>query len=146
MAIPKQVQKQSEDVQALYKELNNETAESNAGLESGEKEPEEKQAEASTEVVAESQADSVEEQATESVAEEHSETDKEEKKETWEQKYRTLQGMYNKEVPSLNAQNRELNSRVSQLESLLGEMNKVEKPAKKEVAVEKLITDAEMED
>ena len=146
MAIPKQVQKQSEDVQALYKELNNETAESNAGLESGEKEPEEKQAEASTEVVAESQADSVEEQATESVAEEHSETDKGEKKETWEQKYRTLQGMYNKEVPSLNAQNRELNSRVSQLESLLGEMNKVEKPVEKEVTVEKLITDAEMED
>ena len=45
MSLPKQVQKQSEDVQALYKELNKETAEAPAGLDSGEKVPEEKQAE-----------------------------------------------------------------------------------------------------
>lgn len=50
MSLPKQVQKQSEDVQALYKELNKETAEATAGLDSGEKVPEEKQAETTTEV------------------------------------------------------------------------------------------------
>jgi len=106
MSLPKQVQKQSEDVQALYKELNNETVESNAGLDSVENTPEEKQVEASPEVAAESQTDSVDEQVTKSETEEHSEPDTEDKKESWQQKYRTLQGMYNKEVPSLNAQNR----------------------------------------
>ena len=97
MAIPKQVQKQSEDVQALYNELNNETAEASAGLDSGEKVPEEKQAEASTEVPVEKDttatSDSVEGQATKSDAEEHSTADTEELKDTWEQKYKTLQGM-----------------------------------------------------
>ena len=145
MSLPKQVQKQSEDVQALYKELNNETVESNAGLDSGENTPEEKQVEASPEVAAESQTDSVDEQVTKSETEEHSEPDTEDKKESWQQKYRTLQGMYNKEVPSLNAQNRELNSRVSQLESLLGTMNKQEKPAEPVVA-DKLITDSDIEE
>ena len=145
MSLPKQVQKQSEDVQALYKELNNETVESNAGLDSGENAPEEKQVEASPEVAAESQTDSVDEQVTKSETEEHSESDTEVKKESWQQKYRTLQGMYNKEVPSLNAQNRELNSRVSQLESLLGTMNKQEKPAEPVVA-DKLITDSDIEE
>ncbi len=149
MSLPKQVQKQSEDVQALYKELNNETAEASAGLDSGEKAPEEKQAEASTEVPVEKDttatSDSVEKQATESDAEEHSTADTEVKKESWEQKYKTLQGMYNKEVPGLNAQNRELNSRVSQLETLLGDLNKQETPVQ-EVPVEKLITDDDVKE
>tara|TARA_R100001460_G_scaffold83849_2_gene124795 strand:- start:844 stop:1887 length:1044 start_codon:yes stop_codon:yes gene_type:complete len=149
MSLPKQVQKQSEDVQALYKELNNETAETNAGLDSGEKAPEEKQAEASTEVPVNENttatSDSVEKQATESDAEEHSTADTEVKKESWEQKYKTLQGMYNKEVPSLNAQNRELNSRVSQLETLLGDLNKQETPVQ-ETPVEKLITEDDVKE
>tara|TARA_R100001480_G_scaffold144025_3_gene141817 strand:+ start:869 stop:1912 length:1044 start_codon:yes stop_codon:yes gene_type:complete len=149
MSLPKQVQKQSEDVQALYKELNNETAETNAGLDSGEKAPEEKQAETSTEVPVNENttatSDSVEKQATESDAEEHSTADTEVKKESWEQKYKTLQGMYNKEVPSLNAQNRELNSRVSQLETLLGDLNKQETPVQ-ETPVEKLITEDDVKE
>jgi len=149
MSLPKQVQKQSEDVQALYKELNKETAEATAGLDSGEKVPEEKQAETTTEVPVEENStatsDSVEKQATESEAEEHSTADTKEEKDTWEQKYKTLQGMYNKEVPSLSAENRQLNGRVSQLETLLGDLNKKEEPVQ-EAPVEKLITEDDVKE
>ena len=86
MAIPKQVQMQSEAVQELYKELNGEVeAQGNA--------PE---AEANTNEapVEEVVADSVEEQAPQSGTEEQGQPDTETKKDTWEQKYKTLQGMY----------------------------------------------------
>lgn len=148
MAIPKQVKRQSEEVQSLYAELNNEPTEASAGLDSGEKVPEEKQAEASAEVPVKEDttetSDSVEKQATESDAEEHSTADTEELKDTWEQKYKTLQGMYNKEVPRLSSENRELGSRVSQLESLLGDLKKQETPVQ-EAPVEKLITKDDVE-
>jgi len=42
------------------------------------------------------------------------------KAEDFEQKYRSLQGMYNAEVPRLHAQNRELKQRLDQMEQLLG--------------------------
>lgn len=149
MAIPKQVKRQSEEVQSLYAELNNEPTEASAGLDSGEKVPEEKQAEASAEVPVKEDttetSDSVEKQATESDAEEHSTADTEELKDTWEQKYKTLQGMYNKEVPRLSSENRELSSRVSQLESLLGDLKKQETPVQ-EAPVEKLITEDDVKE
>jgi hypothetical protein len=148
MAIPKQVKRQSEEVQSLYAELNEEPTEASAGLDSGEKVPEEKQAEASAQVPVKENttttSDSVEEQAAKSDAEEHSTADTEELKDTWEQKYKTLQGMYNKEVPRLSSENRELGSRVSQLESLLGDLKKQETPVQK-APVEKLITKDDVE-
>tara|TARA_E500000305_G_scaffold102990_1_gene98173 strand:+ start:265 stop:1302 length:1038 start_codon:yes stop_codon:yes gene_type:complete len=148
MAIPKQVQKQSEDVQALYKELNEET-EKNAKEESAEEVAPEAKAETETEVLVEettsTPSDSVEEQAPKSDADEHSTSDSKENKDTWEQKYKTLQGMYNTDVPRLNSANRDLNSRVEQLESLLGDLNKKEEPVQ-ETPVEKLITDDDVKE
>ena len=150
MGIPKQVKKQSEEVQSLYAELNEEPTEASAGLDSGEKVPEEKQAEASAEVPVKEDttttSDSVEKQAAKSDAEEHSTADTEEQEDTWEQKYRTLQGMYNKEVPRLNATNKDLTTRVSQLESLLGDLKQKEEPNEPEPVIEKLITDSDVEE
>jgi hypothetical protein len=147
MAIPKQVQKQSEDVQALYKELNGET-EKNAKEESVEENTPEIEAKTETEVPVEedttASSDSVEEQAPKSDADEHSTSDSKQNKDTWEQKYRTLQGMYNNDVPRLNSENRDLNSRVAQLETLLGTVNKKEAPA--EAPVEKLITEDDVKE
>ncbi len=148
MAIPKQVQKQSEDVQALYKELNEET-EKNAEEKSAEEVALEAKAETETEVPVEettsTPSDSVEEQAPKSDADEHSTSDSKENKDTWEQKYKTLQGMYNTDVPRLNSANRDLNSRVQQLESLLGDLNKKEEPVQ-EAPVEKLITEDDVKE
>ena len=111
MAIPKQVQKQSEEVQALYKELNEESTEAQAP-------PAEAAVEESVEASVQEPSDSAVEQAPQSEANEQSTSDTQ-AKDNWQQKYKSLQGMYNADVPRLNAQNRELSSRVSQLEGLL---------------------------
>jgi len=136
MGIPKQVQKQSEEVQELYKELNGETE--TAQVEKTEA------TEVPVEQPIEQPSDSVEDQAPKSEPQEQVESDAQ-PKESWEQKYKTLQGMYNADVPRLNAKNREVNARVSQLEQLLGTMQqsaKLEEP----VSTDPLITDADMKE
>lgn len=135
MAIPKQVQMQSEAVQELYKELNGEVeAQGNA--------PE---AEANTNEapVEEVVADSAEEQAPQSGTEEQGQPDTE-TKDTWEQKYKTLQGMYNAEVPRMKAENRELTSRVSQMEQLLSTLNN--QPVAQPESTDPLITDKDVQE
>ena len=138
MSIPKQVQKQSEEVQELYKQINGETEEAQATAEAA---PEE----AVNDVAEPITSDSVEEQAPQSEPQEQVESgDQEPKQDDWQQKYRSLQGMYNADVPRLNAENRDLSSRVAQLEGLLSTM---QEPAQQTPAVaEKLITDDDVKE
>ena len=138
MSIPKQVQKQSEEVQELYKQINGQTEEAQATAEAA---PEE----AVNDVAEPTTSDSVEEQAPQSEPQEQAESgDQEPKQNDWQQKYRSLQGMYNADVPRLNAENRDLASRVSQLEGLLSTM---QEPAQQTPAVaEKLITDDDVKE
>ena len=138
MSIPKQVQKQSEEVQELYKQINGETEEAQATAEAAPEEAVNNVAEPTT-------SDSVEEQAPQSEPQEQAESgDQEPKQDDWQQKYRSLQGMYNADVPRLNAENRDLASRVSQLEGLLSSMNE---PAQQTpVQSEKLITDDDVKE
>ena len=138
MSIPKQVQKQSEEVQELYKQINGETEEAQATAEAA---PEE----AVNDVAEPTTSDSVEEQAPQSEPQEQAESgDQEPKQDDWQQKYRSLQGMYNADVPRLNAENRDLSSRVSQLEGLLSTM---QEPAQQTpVQSEKLITDDDVKE
>jgi hypothetical protein len=136
MSIPKQVQKQSEEVQALYKELNGE--------------PENVQAEAEApevpvEETAQAESDSVEKEAPKSEAEEQGKPDTQEK-ESWEQKYKTLQGMYNADVPRLNAANRDMQNRIAQLEQLLSTMSEQPAPQQQSVSSEPLITDDDVKE
>ena len=138
MSIPKQVQKQSEEVQELYKQINGETEEAQATAEAT-------PAEAVNDVAEPTASDSVEGQAPQSEPQEQAESgDQEPKQDDWQQKYRSLQGMYNADVPRLNAENRDLSSRVSQLEGLLSTM---QEPAQQTPAVaEKLITDDDVKE
>lgn len=138
MSIPKQVQKQSEEVQELYKQINGEPEEAQANAEATSAETVNNVAEPTT-------SDSVEEQAPQSEPREQAESgDQEPKQDDWQQKYRSLQGMYNADVPRLNAENRDLSSRVSQLEGLLSSMNE---PAQQTpVQSEKLITDDDVKE
>ena len=62
--------------------------------------------------------------------------------ETWQQKYKTLKGMYDAEVPRLHADMRDLKSQMDNLRKA-AETKPVE-PAKP-VAAEKLVTDADVE-
>ena len=135
MAIPKQVQMQSEAVQELYKELNGEVEAQGDAPEAA--------ANDGGQPVQEVVADSVEEQAPQSVAKEHGESDNQ-TKDSWEQKYKTLQGMYNAEVPRMKAENRELSSRVTQMEQLLSTLNS--QPAAQPVSSDPLITDKDVQE
>lgn len=134
MALPAQVRKQSEAVNKLYEELNTDTEQQGQEAEAGQ------ESEGGLDTAR--QADSVEEQAPAPKAKEQPEGDKTEK--TLEQKYKTLQGMYNAEVPRLHAEKRELTNRVQQLEQLIASMNAT--PAQQQAPVEKLITEQDMED
>ena len=135
MSIPKQVQKQSEEVQELYKQINGTTEEAQAA-------PAEVSNDVPVNDVEEpTTSDSVTEQAPQSEPQEQMESgDQEPKQADWQQKYKSLQGMYNADVPRLNAENRDLSSRVSQLETLL---STVDNAATQQAPVqsEKLITD-----
>lgn len=134
MALPAQVRKQSEAVNKLYEELNTDTEQQGQEAEAGQ------ESEGGLDTAR--QADSVEEQAPAPKAKEQPEGDKTEK--TLEQKYKTLQGMYNAEVPRLHAEKRELTNRIQQLEQLIASMNAT--PAQQQAPVEKLITEQDMED
>jgi len=140
MAIPEQVRKQSEAVQQLYADLNEDVkgTESEAGLET---QPAEGEA-----VVAEVPADRVDEQAAQSAPEEQMVADTQDDK-SLDQKYKTLQGMYNAEIPRLHAGKRELANRVSQLEQLLSTAaNKPEPIPVKLEEPQVLITEQDIED
>jgi len=137
MALPAQVQKQSEAVNKLYEELNGKPEE--AGVDS---------AEAAEETVGVDTADTADSDGGQAPAprqeEQNAAGDKDEE-ETYEQRWRSLQGMYNAEVPRLHAERRELTNRVQQLEQLLASMTA--KPSGQAATpAEKLITEQDIED
>lgn len=118
MALPEQIRKQAEAVQDLYRQLN---ADSDAGTETTPAE-----ASATNEPAGQSQTadENIEANrpATSPAAEQPSGDDGV-SEETILQKYRTLQGMYNAEVPRLHQQNRELAQRIQQMEQLLASVS-----------------------
>lgn len=137
MALPAQVQKQSEAVNKLYEELNGKPEE--AGVDN---------AEAAEETVGVDTADTADSDGGQAPAprqEEQSAAGDKDEEETYEQRWRSLQGMYNAEVPRLHAERRELTNRVQQLEQLLASMTA--KPSEQaETPAEKLITEQDIED
>jgi hypothetical protein len=134
MALPAQVRKQAEAVNKLYEELNVDTEQQGGTAEAGQ--------ESGEGLSAARAADSGDGQAPAPKSQEQDGGDKTEK--TLEQKYKTLQGMYNAEVPRLHAEKRELTNRVQQLEQLIATMNA--KPAQQQAPAQKLITEQDMED
>lgn len=120
MALPEQIRKQTEAVQDLYKQINGEDTNTGGGEQAPADGtvPQDTDDDAQDNQFADANAGS--DDASVSPANEQTADGKKAKPEgTLTQKYRTLQGMYNAEVPRLHQQNRELNSRVQQLEQLL---------------------------
>ena len=116
MAVPEQVRKQTEAVQALYDDLNPSTETPSAGQAEG----------ISGDVVnitPANTADSVSNDASTPEPTEQGEGNQENpNSETYEQRWRTAQGMYNAEVPRLQAQVQELTQRGQQMEQLVATM------------------------
>lgn len=140
MALPEQIRKQSEAVQELYKQLN-------ANQEEAGKPADEPSAPVENVEAAPADENTETNSAAPSPAVEQKAGDEKVPEETVLQKYKTLQGMYNAEVPRLHQQNRELNSRIQQMEQLLASLSAQQTAAAQApMQVEKLVTDKDVEE
>lgn len=142
MALPEQIRKQTEAVQELYKQLNGDGTngeEQNSSADGGTPPAENTNAPAAS-------ADeySATDNAAQSSSNEHTNDDGKGSEETLNQKYRTLQGMYNAEVPRLHSQNKELTGRLQQMEQLLATLSA--QSARRQPQIEALITEKDQEE
>ncbi len=136
MALPEQIRKQSAAVQELYKQM----AEPEGEKPEGEQPPagdDYVNADAPPPVVAPPPAADEQTPAGERVAEE-----------PVLQKYKTLQGMYNAEVPRLHQQGREQQQRIAQLEQLLASVSAQQQTQQRptESVLPKHISDKDVEE
>jgi hypothetical protein len=127
MALPKQVQDQIDAVEAYEKQL---TENQNPAP----TEPDSKQAEPTSEPAPESADPKPVEPKPEP-------TEPAVAEETWQQKYKTLKGMYDAEVPRLHSDVRELKSQMEKFQRAA----EAPKPEVKTAKAEKLVTDADVE-
>lgn len=146
MALPEQIRRQAEAVQELYKQLN---PEGEQGPDSGADAPSGETAGAAAPAPADAPAANV---AAPSPAAPEPKAGDDKAPEDVAQKYRTLQGMYNAEVPRLHAQNRELTGRIQQMEQLLATLSQPAAPASAGAAApaapttDRLVTDKDVEE
>lgn len=145
MALPEQIRKQTEAVQQLYKQLN---PDDNTGA--GATPPADGTV-PPVENVNTPPADepSAPNNATPPPANEQKPGGDNVPEETVVQKYKTLQGMYNAEVPRLHQQNREMQNRVQQMEQLLASLSAQQAApaaAPTPQQAERLVTDQDVAD
>lgn len=130
MAIPAQIRKQSEAIAKLYEDLNP---------------TEGAPASAEDEVVQQPEANGEGGAAAEPAPAEQGRPGTPKEEQTTEQRYRTLQGMYNADTARLRAENNQLSQRVGQLEQLISSLSAPQQtPA--QAAAAKLITDKDVEE
>lgn len=137
MALPEQIRKQSEAVQELYKQMNDEQPEGTK--------PEGDTPPADVPAAPVADAGATGEPVPPQVVEQQPAGEKP-PEETVLQKYKTLQGMYNAEVPRLHQQNRELSGRLQQLEQLLASMQSAQPQKPTEQAAQKLVSEKDVEE
>ena len=112
MALPEQVRKQIEAADEKLKELSGVSQADEADVDN---QPDKSDSDSPPE------ADNATEKVQSSDANEHRK-EEDPNSETYAQRWRTLQGQYNAEVPRLRAANKEMQARIGQLEQLLSTM------------------------
>lgn len=134
MALPAQVRRKIEEAEKIQAQLSGDTPAEQPPVD-------EVELEVQPDPVAPEEKQKAERKDTE--AEESSDTKVEEKSkkpdedvEIWKQKYRTLQGMYDKEVPSLHQQIRELKQSVEALSAAKAETEAKAKESRKNLVTE----------
>lgn len=132
MPVPEQIRKQSEAVAKLYEELNPPSPDEIEG------------AQGEVASVEEPAADPAEGSVTTPPPNEQGAGGSEEA--TYEQRYRTLQGMYNSDTARLRAENQQLNDRLSSLENLLSSMGTSRTEETPAATNTRLVTDADVEE
>lgn len=133
MALPKQVEQQLKEIEALEKQLAGDPDATPTPAPDPEPTPEPVPAEPTT-PVPDQPVDKPKEPATSDVPEE-----------TWQQKYRTLKGMYDAEVPRLHAQVKELQVYVTQLRDQLAAAPAPTAPQPTDARKSSLVTDDDVE-
>lgn len=134
MALPKQVEQQLKEIEALEKQLAGDPEPSPEPVPDPEPSPEPAPAEPTEPVSETKPVEKPREPATSEVPEE-----------TWQQKYRTLKGMYDAEVPRLHAQVKELQVYVTQLRDQLSSTPAPTQQPTQEYKKSSLVTDDEVE-
>jgi len=148
MALPEQIRKQTEAVQELYKQLNGDGTNGDGAT------PPADGGTPPNEGVGNSTPPADENAATDNAAQplsdEHANSGGKDAEETLTQKYRTLQGMYNAEVPRLHSQNKELSGRLQQMEQLLATISAQQSTGRPmaggQSQIEPLVTDKDQEE
>ena len=133
MAMPEQIRKQIEAADEKMKEISG-SQEVDTTDPAG--------APASSEATSTSQADDAEKPVQSTVTSEQGNRE-DPNSETYAQRWRTLQGQFNAEVPRLRGANKELQARVAQLENLLSSLSSAPSaaPSAQPQSVQKLVTD-----
>jgi hypothetical protein len=136
MAVPEQVRRQTEAVQSLYNDLNV----------PGDQASQTSEAIPGQEVISETPvvAGSASEVAPVAAAVEQAPVVQTEN--DWQQKYLTLQGMYNADVPRLQTQNQEMAGRLGSMEQLIATMQTASAPESKAAAPVSLLTETEVDE
>jgi hypothetical protein len=143
MAIPEQIRKQTEAVQQLYQQLN---PDENTGTKATPPADGTVTAPENTSATRPADANSVPNYAAPAPEAEPKTGADNVPEETVVQKYKTLQGMYNAEVPRLHQQNREMQQRVQQMEQLLASISAIPASAAAPATAERLVTDKDVEE
>lgn len=142
MALPKQVERQIKELEELEKKL---AADQEPKVESDTSAPDLKVVESEP-----AQADPIEEPTpSESPEVAEPKAEKPEDDTDWKQKYKTLQGMYDAEVPRLHSQVKELNAELAKLDNQLKQQEAAREEQKAQLAkaeaVARLVTDDDVE-
>ena len=146
MALPEQIRKQTEAVQELYKQLGGDenTGTSSAPADGTVPSDQDDDIQDNQPADAKSSASAV----APSPENEQKTGDDNVPEEAVLQKYKTLQGMYNAEVPRLHQQNREMTQRLQQMEQLLASLSAQQQQAAipQSPVADKLVTDKDVEE
>jgi len=147
MALPKQVQEQLKEVEELEKQLKAQSETEEKPKKETKKKKVSKKAKKTEEVAADTEVEVIEElPEDEPVLEEAAPTDdsNEEVSDVFEQKYSTLKGKYDAEVPRLHQQVRELTEQMNAIRKEAEDAKKVEAEKPKEKV--NYVTDADREE
>jgi hypothetical protein len=148
MALPEQIRKQTEAVQELYKQLNDDENKGNEATPPADGDTSSTETTATNGSAPNADENSATNNAAQPQGNEHTpggtNPEDDPNSETYAQKWRTLQGMYNAEVPRLHSQNRELNSRVQQMEQLLASLSAQSSQPAQQTQVAPLVTETDV--
>jgi hypothetical protein len=132
MTMPEQLRRQTEAVAKMYETMNADAAQTETEV-------------AGADGEASSQADGNREAAPVSAPNEQRQTDTTAEN-TFEQRYRTLQGMYNADTSRLRSENQQLNSRVTHMEQLLSSLSTAPAAISQTETSDKLVTSKDIEE